>query len=69
MLEEGATGLLDNPIDPQALAAVIMSLLGDPARRAQIGKCAQEGAVTQYSLDKIVAHMLAFYQQVLDANA
>lgn len=65
LVDDGITGLLVPPGDPQALAESIIRLLDDVKTRVLMGQCAREKAVAEYSVDKIVAHTLDFYQRSL----
>jgi glycosyltransferase involved in cell wall biosynthesis len=61
LVDDGATGLLVPQHDSTALADAIISLLGDPTRRAQMGQRAREKVVAEYSVEKIAARTLEFY--------
>jgi glycosyltransferase involved in cell wall biosynthesis len=50
ILEDGVTGLLVPPDDPQALAAAIGSLLADPARAQALGRAGRADARARFSL-------------------
>lgn len=65
LVDHGITGLLVPPRDHEALAEAIIELLADPARRERMGQCGREKAVAQFSVDKIMAQTLGFYQKVL----
>jgi glycosyltransferase involved in cell wall biosynthesis len=66
LVDDGVTGLLVPPGDADALADAIVALLGDPARRAQMGRRGREKAVAEYGVEKIVGQTLAFYQSALN---
>jgi starch synthase len=68
LVDDGVTGLLVPPGDADALADAIVALLGDPARRAQMGEHARERAVEEYSVDKIVTRTVGFYEYMLDSQ-
>lgn len=65
LVDDGVTGLLVPPRDERALADAIVALLDDPVRRARMGQCGREKAVARYSVDKIAAQTLDFYQRAL----
>lgn len=65
LVDDGETGLLVPPSDEHALAAALIALLGDPARRERMGKCAREKAVAKFALEKIAGATLDFYQRAL----
>jgi D-inositol-3-phosphate glycosyltransferase len=49
----GQTGVHVPPRDPAALAAAVRGLLGDPARRAELGAAGAERAARRYGFDRI----------------
>ncbi len=65
LVDDGVTGLLVPPGDANALADAIIALLGDAARRERMGRRGREKAVAEYSVEKIMARTLAFYERVL----
>ena len=52
VVEDGATGLLVPPEDPQALAAAVVQLLGSPERRRAMGLNARASILRRFSLDR-----------------
>ena len=52
VVEDGVTGLLVLPARPGALAAAILTLLDDPARRAEMGRAGRALALRRFSSDK-----------------
>jgi phosphatidylinositol alpha-1,6-mannosyltransferase len=55
----GTTGLVvDQPSEPDAVAAALVELLGDPQRRAQMGEAARRRAVRDFDYD-VLARRLA----------
>lgn len=65
LVDDGITGLLVPPRDPEALAGAIIDLLGDSARREQMGQCGREKAVALYSVDRIAVQTLRSYERAL----
>jgi glycosyltransferase involved in cell wall biosynthesis len=63
LVEDGATGLLVEPHDPNALADAILTLLDDPGRRDVMGQRAREKAVSQYAVKQIMDVLLPFYER------
>jgi glycosyltransferase involved in cell wall biosynthesis len=51
-VEDGVTGLLVAPHDPDALAAAVVSLLGDPARRVEMGRAGRAAAVGRFGAER-----------------
>jgi glycosyltransferase involved in cell wall biosynthesis len=61
----GSGGLLVPPDDPDALAAAIDELVQSPERRRALGDRAHARAVERYSLERMVAETVAFYDEVI----
>ena len=64
-IEDGRTGILVPPGDPDALAAAIRSLLADPDRCARMGAAASEHIRTNYTWQRTAKIMLDLYGEVL----
>jgi len=58
LVQDQHTGLLVDPNDPNALAAALAELLGNPVRRAQMGQAAKQRA-KQYHWPQVAARFLA----------
>jgi glycosyltransferase involved in cell wall biosynthesis len=54
IVREGVTGLLVAPSDVRAYAAAVESLLGDPGRRAALGRAGYERAIGEFSLQAML---------------
>jgi len=67
LVEDGATGLLFDPRQPDALAACLDRVLGDPALAAALGRRARERAVREYDLDALVQREIALLRSVARA--
>ena len=65
---DGETGILVPPKNVQALAQAILSLLGNPVQRRQLGMAARTRAVREFSEEKNISTFLNLYTQLL-ANA
>ncbi len=63
--QQGETGLVVPPGDPDALAQALNSLLGDPALRRRLGEAGQRRAHAMFSTQKMVAGTLAVYDEVV----
>jgi glycosyltransferase involved in cell wall biosynthesis len=66
-VEQGSTGLLVPPEDPQALAAALDSLLTDAHLRARMGLAARHAFERQFRLEQTVENTLAVYRAIMDA--
>lgn len=60
-IDEGVTGLLCAPRDPDALAGMMEQLAGDDALRKEMGASARARALRDYSKETVVSAMLSFY--------
>ena len=63
----GETGLLAPADDTQALAAHIVTLLGDARLRARMGAAARARALT-FSWDETLARLLGYYRALLNGT-
>jgi glycosyltransferase involved in cell wall biosynthesis len=68
-VEDGVTGLLVPKRDPEALAAAIVALLRDPARRERMGAAARARLASVFTEDKVVASLLDAYAAVSPRRA
>ena len=62
---EGETGHLVPVGDPAALAAAVLPLLDDPARRRAFGEAARQSVRERFDWPRTVAGYLAVYDEVL----
>jgi len=61
LVDDGETGYLVSPRDPEALAAATEPLLDDPERRRRMGGAARVRAVADFNLDRCAdLHLIAF---------
>ena len=67
-IEDGRTGVLVPPGDPDALAAAIKSLLQDPARCAEMGAAASTHIRTNFTWQRTAKTTVDLYNEVLDNN-
>jgi glycosyltransferase involved in cell wall biosynthesis len=68
-VRDGETGLVVPPRDPQALAAAIIRLAGDPKLRQHFGRAGRERVVSHFSLEACVTKYEALYRGLLDGKA
>jgi glycosyltransferase involved in cell wall biosynthesis len=67
-IDNGRTGILVPPGDPEALAAAIRSLLGDPDRCTRMGAAASEHIRTNFTWQRTAKITLDLYAEVLEKN-
>jgi rhamnosyl/mannosyltransferase len=67
--QDGVTGLVVPPRDPDALAAAINNLLTDPARRAEMSTAARARVAAEFDLDVMVERMLGLYEEIAGRRA
>jgi glycosyltransferase involved in cell wall biosynthesis len=67
VVEDGVTGVLVEPRDPESLAGAITTLLRDEQLRGRMGAAGLARVRELFTVDRMVAATLAVYQQVLDA--
>jgi glycosyltransferase involved in cell wall biosynthesis len=65
IVEDGVTGLLVSPGDPQVLAAAISRLLHDRTTARQLGQSARRRVFSRYSLEQAVASTERLYDDLL----
>jgi len=63
-VEDGVTGLLVPPREPEPLAAAMAELLGDGERRKRMGEAGRARALDRFSVDRMVAEMEALYESL-----
>jgi glycosyltransferase involved in cell wall biosynthesis len=67
LLEEGKTGFLIPPDDPDALAVALDRLLGNESLRADLGCRARSRAVELFSLSGSISRLMDLYRALQDA--
>jgi L-malate glycosyltransferase len=65
-VEDGVTGLLVPPANPEYLASAILTLREDPARAEAMGRAGRERVRTRFSLDAMVGRMQTSYLELLE---
>lgn len=68
IIEDGRTGLLVPPGDPQALALAIGRLLDDPDLAARFGQRAGEVAARDFHPDQIARRTMEYHQLIVDRH-
>jgi len=68
MVAAGETGLLVAPGDPEALAAALRRLVGDPALARRLGDAGRRAIETTYSWEAVATRIVDLYGEVLRAE-
>jgi len=69
MVEDGVTGRVVPPGDPDALARAILALLDDPTSSAAMAQRAREVVRTRYSLASLADAYEKVYAEMLGSSA
>jgi len=64
----GESGVVVPQEDPEALAAAVLALLGDPVRASAMGGAARERAVSRFAIERIADEYLAWYGELAGAG-
>src|SRR5215216_610232 len=67
VVEDGVTGLLAPPADPEALATAVNELLADPERARRLGMAGRQRAVEQFSWRAVAERTAELYEQLVAA--
>ena len=65
IVEDGVTGILVPPKDPDALAEAVIQLLRDPQLRRRLGQAARDRVVSEFRIERVVEQTLKVYETVL----
>ncbi len=65
LVDDGITGALVPPRDPNMLAHAIVELLSDLESSDKMGRCGRDKVLMNFSVGKILEKTLAFYERVL----
>lgn len=68
-VQEGVTGRLCPPDDPEALAAAVIDLLRSPERRTAMSAASRALHAERFTVERMVAATAALYRQVLSDRA
>jgi glycosyltransferase involved in cell wall biosynthesis len=66
VVQDGVTGLVVPPRDPQALAEALRSLVEDHGRRAAMGRAARVRVEAEFTTERMIARVQAVYEDVLE---
>lgn len=69
VVQDGITGRVVPPREPQAMAAAIADLLADRARLAEMGRAARARVEAEFTLERMVAGVEAVYRRLLEGPA
>lgn len=69
LVDDGETGLLVPPRDPEALGAAILHLLESPRLRADMGQRGRERVARHFSADRMVASTDQLFRRLLSAKS
>jgi len=67
VVQDGVTGLVVPPRDPQSLADAIRDLLDDSQRKVEMGLAARARVEAEFTLEQMIARVQAVYEDVLAA--
>jgi glycosyltransferase involved in cell wall biosynthesis len=68
LVEEGVTGLLVEPQEPEALAAALLELLRDPDRAARMGVAGRERQQREFSIEATARRIGDLYDELWTAG-
>lgn len=68
VVQDGQTGYLVPPRDPQALATAVIRLLQDEALRRTFGEAGRRRVAACFTAERMAAHTLQTYQQLQSAS-
>jgi glycosyltransferase involved in cell wall biosynthesis len=65
VVEDGVTGLLVPPDNPDSIAVALQALLSDPVRRQQMGRAGRRRVFEQFDLNSSVEALQQLYEHLL----
>lgn len=65
IVDDGFTGLLCDPYDPESIASKVVLAIRNPDLRESLGAAARRIAIQRYSLPALVERNIAYYQRLL----
>lgn len=68
LVEDGVTGILVERRDPEALAAGVAAVLGDPARAEKMGRAGRERRQRDFSIENTVRRVEELYEELYAAR-
>ena len=64
-VEDGKTGILVRPGDPEAMAGAIEELLRDPDRRREMGEAGRQSVLERFTTETLNENLAAFIREVV----
>jgi glycosyltransferase involved in cell wall biosynthesis len=68
VVDDGDTGVLVRPRDPNALAAAVAALLEHPERAREMGRRGRRKVVPEFSVERMVDKLEVLYRELLEAK-
>jgi glycosyltransferase involved in cell wall biosynthesis len=68
VIDDGITGLLCDPRDPDSIAEKVIQVLLDATLRRRLGAAARRSAVERYALEPLVDRNLEYYQRITNGR-
>ncbi|MFQ5577266.1 MAG: glycosyltransferase family 4 protein [Anaerolineae bacterium] len=68
LIDDGRSGRLVPPDDPASLAGAIIELLGNQARRRQMGALARQKVMQEYALPTVAQRLRTLYDRLLNSQ-
>ena len=68
LVEDGVTGLLVEPQDPEAFASTVIDLLRDPDRAAAMGRAGQERRLNEFTIEATIRRVEDLYEELYAAK-
>ena len=65
LVEDGVTGFLVPPKDPNALAKALQKLIADPELRRRMGEAGREKALREFTLDRMLQETERIYREII----
>ncbi len=67
LVEDGVTGFLVPPRDPDALAGALQRLIADPELRRRMGEAGREKALRKFTLSRMLCETERVYEEILES--
>jgi glycosyltransferase involved in cell wall biosynthesis len=69
IVQDGVTGVLVEPQDPEGLAGAVVGLLRDPERATAMGRAGRERRLAEFTIEAAVGRVEALYEELCAARA